>query len=57
MIFLKASVPGPQLLTPYTFSKAVLSKCYVIENVYDELKNLCQIEHSRHSLINNFIAN
>lgn len=33
------------------FEKAVLSKRSVIETVFDELKNLCQIEHSRHSSI------
>lgn len=30
------------------FEKTVLSKRSVIETVFDELKNLCQIEHSRH---------
>lgn len=39
------------------FEKAVLSKRAVIETVFDELKNLCQIEHSRHRSINNFIVN
>lgn len=43
------------VLTP--FEKAVLSKRSVIETVFDELKNLCQIEHSRHRSINNFIVN
>lgn len=33
------------------FGKAVLSKRSVIETVFDELKNLCQIEHSRHRSI------
>lgn len=28
------------------FEKAVLSKRSVIETVFDELKNLCQIAHS-----------
>lgn len=39
------------------FEKAVLSKRSVIETVFDELKNLCQIEHSRHRSINNVIVN
>ncbi|EJI6541132.1 IS982 family transposase [Salmonella enterica] len=39
------------------FEKAVLSKRSVIETVFDELKNLCQIEHSRHRSIDNFIVN
>ena len=29
----------------------------LIETVYDELKNIAQIEHSRHRSFNNFIAN
>ncbi|TFF35427.1 transposase, partial [Mucilaginibacter psychrotolerans] len=29
----------------------------VIETVNDELKNICQIEHSRHRCFANFIAN
>ncbi|HLV46909.1 MAG TPA: transposase, partial [Flavobacterium sp.] len=29
----------------------------VIETVNDELKNMCQIEHSRHRSIGNFITN
>ncbi|KAA6315209.1 hypothetical protein EZS27_034300, partial [termite gut metagenome] len=28
-----------------------------IESINDELKNICQIEHSRHRSLNNFIAN
>lgn len=39
------------------FEKAVLSKRSVIETVFDELKNLCQLEHTRHHSINNFIVN
>ncbi len=39
------------------FEKAVLSKRAVIETVFDELKNLCQIEHSRYCSINNLIVN
>ena len=37
--------------------KILLRKRSVIETVNDELKNLCQIEHSRHRSFNNFIAN
>ncbi|EEM2504300.1 IS982 family transposase, partial [Salmonella enterica subsp. indica serovar 45:a:e,n,x] len=29
----------------------------VIETVFDELKNLCQPEHTRHRSIDNFIVN
>lgn len=39
------------------FEKTVLSKRFVIETIFDELKNLCQIEHSRHCSIINFIVN
>ena len=37
--------------------KILLRKRSVIETVNDELKNLCQIEHSRHRSFTNFIAN
>uniref|UniRef100_UPI00122FE11B transposase n=1 Tax=Sphingobacterium cavernae TaxID=2592657 RepID=UPI00122FE11B len=34
-----------------------LRKRSVIETVNDELKNICQIEHSRHRSFINFIVN
>lgn len=37
--------------------KILLRKRSVIETVNDELKNICQIEHSRHRSFANFIAN
>jgi hypothetical protein len=37
--------------------KIMLRKRAVIETVNDELKNMCQIEHSRHRSIPNFISN
>lgn len=37
--------------------KILLRKRAIIETINDELKNLCQIEHSRHRSINNFILN
>ena len=37
--------------------KILLRKRSVIETVNDELKNICQIEHSRHRSFTNFIAN
>jgi hypothetical protein len=37
--------------------KIMLRKRAIIECVNDELKNICQIEHSRHRCFNNFIAN
>ena len=35
----------------------LLRKEALIETVNDELKNIAQIEHSRHSSFDNFIAN
>lgn len=37
--------------------KILLQKRSVIETVNDELKNICQIEHSRHQSFANFITN
>ena len=37
--------------------KITLRKRSVIETVNDELKNICQVEHSRHRSFANFIAN
>ena len=37
--------------------KILLRKHALIETVNDELKNIAQIEHSRHRSFNNFIAN
>lgn len=37
--------------------KIMLRKRSVIETVNDELKNICQIEHSRHRSFTNFITN
>jgi len=39
------------------FEKALLKRRSLVETVFDELKNLCQIEHTRHRSINNFIVN
>lgn len=39
------------------FEKAILRRRALIENVFDELKNLCQIEHTRHRSANNFLVN
>lgn len=60
-------VDGIQLITNFrnnmknslmTFSdKILLRKRSVIETVNDELKNICQIEHSRHRCFNNFLSN
>ena len=37
--------------------KILLRKRSVIETVNDELKNICQIEHSRHRSVGNFLTN
>ena len=39
------------------FEKAVLRRRSLIETVFDELKNLCQIEHTRHRSDFNFAVN
>ncbi len=43
------------LMTMY--DKILLRKRSVIETVNDELKNICQIEHSRHRSFTNFVSN
>jgi hypothetical protein len=37
--------------------KILLRKRAVVESVIDELKNICQVEHSRHRSFGNFISN
>ena len=37
--------------------KIMLRKRALIETVNDELKNICQIEHTRHRSFDNFIIN
>jgi len=39
------------------YDKIILRKRAVIESVNDFLKNICQIEHSRHRSIPNFLVN
>ncbi len=39
------------------YDKILLRKKSVIETVNDELKNICQIEHTRHRSIDNFATN
>ena len=39
------------------FDKILLRKRAIIETVNDELKNICQIEHSRHRSFSNFLVN
>lgn len=37
--------------------KIALRKRAIIESVNDQLKNICQIEHTRHRSLDNFIVN
>lgn len=37
--------------------KILLRKHSIIKTVYDELKNICQVEHSRHRSVVNFMTN
>lgn len=39
------------------FEKAILRRRSLVETVIDELKNLCQIEHTRHRSVSNFLVN
>ena len=39
------------------FEKALLRRRSLIETVFDELKNLCQLEHTRHRSVGNFVVN
>lgn len=39
------------------YDKLLLRKRAVIESVKDELKNICQIEHTRHRSVDNFATN
>lgn len=41
----------------HTNDKILLRKRALIESVNDELKNICQIEHTRHRSFENFLAN
>ncbi len=45
----------PLVITP--FEKYILKHRSLIETVNDELKNLYQIEHTRHRSVNNFLVN
>ena len=37
--------------------KILLRKRFLIETINDQLKNISQIEHSRHRSVNNFMVN
>jgi hypothetical protein len=58
---------GPQLITELKSNmknrllpiadKLLLRKRAIIETVLDQLKNISQIEHTRHRRVNNFVVN
>ena len=66
-LFEKLFVDGIQLITKLknnmkgammsVSDKLLLRKRAIIETVNDELKNIAQIEHSRHSCFDNFMVN
>ena len=37
--------------------KHTFRKCSIIETVNDEMKNVCQIEHTKHRSVDNFVTN
>ena len=39
------------------FDKAMLAKRFIIETINDQLKNISQIEHSRHRSMHGFMLN
>ena len=66
-LFQKLFVDGIQLITKLKSNmkgalmsvsdKLLLRKRAIIETVNDELKNIAQVEHSRHRCFDNFIVN
>ncbi|MDQ6480531.1 IS982 family transposase [Dyadobacter sp. LHD-138] len=52
---MKTGSPGDCLME--LRDKILLRKRSVIETINDELKNMCQVEHSRHRSFGNFITN
>jgi len=40
-----------------SYDKLLLRKRSVIETINDELKNICQVEHTRHRAMHNFLMN
>ena len=39
------------------YDKIMLRKRSIIETINDELKNICEVEHTRHRAMHNFIMN
>lgn len=66
-LFERLFVDGIQLITKIkknmknslmtTYDKLLLRKRAIVETINDELKNICQIEHSRHRSFEGFLTN
>ena len=39
------------------WDRVMLSRCFIIETINDQLKNISQIEHSRHRSVHGFMVN
>jgi hypothetical protein len=39
------------------YDRIMFRKCSIIETINDELKNICEVEHTRHRSMHNFIMN
>ena len=63
MLPLDLKAPGTEYrwcainLSAIALDQALLRKCSLVETVFDELKNLCQIKHTRHRSLSNFAVN
>ena len=67
VLFEQLFAQGPQLITPIRKNmqnrlvvledKLLTRKRFVIETIVDQLKNISQIEHSRHRSTTNYIVN
>jgi hypothetical protein len=39
------------------WNKSMISKCYLIETINDQVKNISYVEHTRHHSITGFVVN
>ena len=39
------------------YDRILLRKCSVMETINDELKNICELRHTRHRAMHNFVMN
>ena len=54
---LKSNMKGALMSVSSVSDKLLLRKRAIIETVNDELKNIAQVEHSRHRSFGNFVVN